>query len=364
MKLMTMNIRKILLAGVLVAPACVLQAQQYTVEGVAPKGVQSVTLHHIEQNASEKAKVVNGKFQFSGNADGKLFALVSTGEEQRIPLLLDGNVTVDFATGKSKGTPENEAFSQWGERFTKLQNQYVKLLQDYRTLRSKEQNIPENVTERFSKRADSLLSAINDLTIKCCETNRQYKFPALFLISAVNSLPKETVVRLVEEGNPAYMQISLTKPIKRSVEGWKRQLPGTAYTDLELNDRNGKSHKLSEYIGRGKYVLIDFWASWCGPCRREMPNVKALYEKYKNRGFDIVGLSFDNEAKAWTDAIDKMGLPWHHLSDLKGWKSLAASTYGINSIPATLLIGPDGKIVASGLSTPELDKKLEQLLKK
>lgn len=95
-----------------------------------------------------------------------------------------------------------------------------------------------------------------------------------------------------------------------------------------------------------------------------MPNVKALYEKYKNRGFDIVGLSFDNEAKAWTDAIDKMGLPWHHLSDLKGWKSLAASTYGINSIPATLLIGPDGKIVASGLSTPELDKKLEQLLRK
>ena len=95
-----------------------------------------------------------------------------------------------------------------------------------------------------------------------------------------------------------------------------------------------------------------------------MPNVKALYEKYKNRGFDIVGLSFDNEAKAWMDAIDKMGLPWHHLSDLKGWKSLAASTYGINSIPATLLIGPDGKIVASGLSTPELDKKLEQLLKK
>ena len=109
--------------------------------------------------------------------------------------------------------------------------------------------------------------------------------------------------------------------------------------------------------------MIDFWASWCGPCRKEMPNVKVLYEKYKDKGFDIVGLSLDNDKQAWTGAIRQMDLKWHHLSDLKGWQSVAADTYGINSIPATLLIGPNGKVIAGGLSIKELDDKLSKLLK-
>ena len=92
-----------------------------------------------------------------------------------------------------------------------------------------------------------------------------------------------------------------------------------------------------------------------------MPHVKALYEKYHPKGFDIVGISFDNNHKAWTAAIKKMELPWHHISDLKGWESLGSSTYGINSIPATLLIAPDGKIAAAGLRGEALDKKLAEI---
>ena len=134
-------------------------------------------------------------------------------------------------------------------------------------------------------------------------------------------------------------------------------------TDIQLPDTNGKMRKLSDYVGKGKYVLIDFWASWCGPCRREMPNVKKLYDAYKSKGFDIVGLSLDQDKAAWLAAIKKLDLPWHHLSDLKYWDSLAASTYGINSIPATLLIGPDGKVIASGLDAEGVAKKLDELLK-
>ena len=168
---------------------------------------------------------------------------------------------------------------------------------------------------------------------------------------------------LAETGNPAYMQVSILERMRGSIQGWKRQMPGTMFTDLELNDVNGKPHKLSEYIGKGKYVLVDFWASWCGPCRREMPAVKALYEKYHAKGFDIVGLSFDDNAKDWTGAINSMKLPWHHLSDLKGWQSIAGQTYGINAIPATILFGPDGKVVVSGLHSEELETKLAELLK-
>ena len=149
--------------------------------------------------------------------------------------------------------------------------------------------------------------------------------------------------------------------MRASVEGWKRQQPGVMFTDIELADTTGVQHKLSEYVGRGNYVLIDFWASWCGPCMREMPQVKALYDKYHAKGFDIVGLSFDRDHKNWVGAIQRKGLNWHHLSDLKYWDTLAGRTYGINAIPATLLVGPDGKIVAANLHGEELAAKLKEI---
>ena len=110
-------------------------------------------------------------------------------------------------------------------------------------------------------------------------------------------------------------------------------------------------------------MLIDFWASWCGPCRMEMPNVKENYEKYQAKGFDVVGLSFDNKADAWKKAINEMGLNWIHLSDLKGWRSIAAQTYGIQGIPASLLVNPIGIIVARDLRGEALGKKLAEIFK-
>ena len=132
--------------------------------------------------------------------------------------------------------------------------------------------------------------------------------------------------------------------------------------DIEMADTAGVSHSLAEVIGSGRYILVDFWASWCGPCLAEMPNVKAAYERFHAKGFDVVGLSFDANADAWKAAIKRFEMPWTNLSDLKGWESAAAKKYKVNSIPDNILIGPDGRIIANGLRGEALLQKLAALL--
>ena len=152
------------------------------------------------------------------------------------------------------------------------------------------------------------------------------------------------------------------KEIREEIAINERIKPGAELIDFELPDEVGLKHRLSEYIGHGRYVLVDFWASWCGPCRQEIPNVKAAYERFHERGFDIVGLSFDNNREAWLRAVADLGMTWTQLSDLKGLKSLAAQKYNVRAIPFTLLFGPDGKVVESNLRGEALGRKLQELL--
>jgi len=135
--------------------------------------------------------------------------------------------------------------------------------------------------------------------------------------------------------------------------------PGAEAPDLVGPTPEGTSYSLSQM--RGKTVLIDFWASWCGPCRRENPNVVALYNKYKNKGFDILGVSLDREEGAWKKAIEQDGLTWHHISDLQGWKSAHAAMYSVSSIPQTLLLDAQGKIIQRNLRGEQLADKLREI---
>jgi len=136
---------------------------------------------------------------------------------------------------------------------------------------------------------------------------------------------------------------------------------GQKYTDIVLPGVDGTDMSLSAFIGKN-IVLVDFWASWCGPCRRENPNVVKIYQDYHDKGFDIVGVSFDTNEKGWKDAIQSDGLVWHHMSDLKGWNSKAAELYAVAGIPHTVLIGKDGLIIAKNLQGDALKAKLADLL--
>jgi peroxiredoxin len=148
-------------------------------------------------------------------------------------------------------------------------------------------------------------------------------------------------------------------PLEFEVRRSSTFMTGMEAPDLAGAMPDGNEYALSKM--RGKIVLVDFWASWCGPCRRENPNVVNVYNKYKDKGFDILGVSLDSNGDAWKRAIEQDGLPWPHISDLKGWKSSHAQLYSINSIPQTVLVDKQGRILARNLRGESLEAKLKEL---
>ena len=140
----------------------------------------------------------------------------------------------------------------------------------------------------------------------------------------------------------------------------KRTNIGKAIMDFTQNDVNGKPFTLSSL--KGKYILLDFWASWCGPCRSESPFILKAYNKFKNKNFEVVAVSLDDDREKWIKAIEQDGMPWIQLSDLAGVQNKVAVQYGVRAIPQNFLINPEGKIVAKDLRGEDVEKKLSELI--
>ena len=201
-------------------------------------------------------------------------------------------------------------------------------------------------------------------------------FVALYFVSflPMNKYPKENLA-LIQRLEKEAPKSTYTQDMKNAYASIEQQLKmqemkekaekatsvGTLATDLEFDSPEGKKIKLSSL--RGKIVLLDFWASWCGPCRKENPAVVAAYNKFKDKGFDIYSVSLDQDKGRWVNAISQDGLVWSsHVSDLKGWQSAPAAMYGVSSIPAQFLLDKEGRIIAKNLRGEELSRKLSELL--
>jgi thiol-disulfide isomerase/thioredoxin len=188
----------------------------------------------------------------------------------------------------------------------------------------------------------------------------------LVALWATNFLPADKEMALLEEigerfrkARPNHPQV---KPFLENLKRIKGVSIGSEAPEIALPTPAGPIMRLSDL--RGKYVLIDFWASWCGPCRRENPNVIKTYATYKDKGFEIFGVSLDQEKAAWINAIAKDQLTWPHVSDLQYWNSVAAQAYQVSSIPMTFLLDPQGKVIAKGLRGDSLNQYLANLFSK
>jgi len=308
--------------------------------------------------------------RFSGKVlDGGAFYLLNffdVPNPQKVLLILEGGEKLEvLADGYN--TPEKQGkFSIAGN------SENVKyMLQIMETSKSLEDKVKAwNQELQKDPKAQARIEPLFQVAQKETLTKIKSMLPQmgtkLVALWATNFLPADSEFATLEEVGERFKKARPNHPqVRPFLENLKRIRGANVGSDApEINLPTPSGEQLALSSLKGKYVLLDFWASWCGPCRQENPNVVKTYAKYKDSGFEILGVSLDKDKNAWIKAIENDKLSWKHVSDLQYWNSVAAQAYGVNAIPMTFLVGPDGKILAKGLRGPSLEKYLADLFKK
>ncbi|WP_230547956.1 TlpA disulfide reductase family protein [Mucilaginibacter sp. UR6-11] len=371
-----MSIRKIILLVAGLLPLAAMAQGGYTISGKIsglkePAKVYLSFEKDLRWQTRDSAEVKNGRFKLAGNlsvptrvmltlthansprANNGQDALALFIENAQISISGTDSISNASVSG-SRSDRENRELEASIKPFT---NEFIRLNNEFRG------KPKDEAYKKAWDKAASLLAEIKNVYFNFAETHLNsfmglYTFNQNVLDSKFDPAKVEP---LFYKFSPELQSSELGRHALERIEAGKRRQTNIKATDFTQNDINGKPFTLSSL--RGKYVLVDFWASWCGPCRAESPNLLKAYQVLKGKNFEVVSVSLDNSKASWENAVKTDKLPWIHVCDLKGMNNAVALMYAISSVPQNLLINPQGVIIAKNLRGADLTEKLSAFIK-
>ena len=349
--------------AVLIFAACNSTPKSYVIEGVVPDDSYNnkmVYLLNIETNKRvDSALVADGKFTFTGAVDTAAISRLVLDRLNVIIILENGKISVDMAVPASaKGTPmNNELFNYQIElnAFNKASNEeYAQIMQNQDVNEETRNKQSNEFIEQYQAKSYTLYS-------KVFNENKNNALGSFVLWNWSNSLKSDQFDSLyMEAGDIVRSFKPLIKCIERNIN-LKQTAEGMPFTDftIENGNKDGSKASFSDYVGKGKYVLVDFWASWCGPCMAEIPVLVEVYNKYKGDKFDLLGVAVWDKREETLKSIESKNIAWSQIIDAG---SIPTDLYGISGIPQIILFAPDGTIVARNLRGDGLKAKIAEVM--
>jgi peroxiredoxin len=367
-------VRKI--AGIILLAAFALSAcknkDEFTIDGKAnnASGIKKVMLYRADQLIDSAFLNDKGEFKFKRNEPDADFYSMAIGEKNFLVIAENGdeiNFETDLAdssnTYKIDGSEASEKVREFNQISNKYGKVYLQLQQQYEQALAVHPDSKDSIYNSLMPIFQENMDKFSEEALEFGKKNKD-NLAGFYAVGSIND-PDKFEPELIKYADDIKTKFPNNKSVQAFVAKMENLKPlsiGKAAPGFELSTPDGKKVSLADY--RGKYVLLDFWASWCAPCRQENPNVVKEYAKYKNKGFDILSVSLDDNKENWTKAIKEDNLTWTHVSELAKdpWNGNVARLYKIEAIPYSIVVGPDGKILAKNLRGPALGNFLHKTL--